>query len=144
MALGDDQYLVIAQKRTNRFVQFAGQGRFGMRIEVVSNQFLDPHKRLSRAQESELMALGWHPPTYVRRALPGEPTDGSCNYYIDAATPVPVELVARLAVYTLQRVFGVRHPGDLEYRAYGDEGGECGFSQLGVARARDEEGDQVQ
>ena len=53
--LDDDEFLIITRKDRHYFVQFAGQGGFGMRVEAVSNAYLEmkrscqsPHARNSR------------------------------------------------------------------------------------------------
>jgi hypothetical protein len=45
-ALEEDEYLIVGLKGTNRFVQFAGQGAHGMRVETVSNYYLPENERL--------------------------------------------------------------------------------------------------
>ena len=35
--LQEDQYLILSVKRSNRYVQFAVQGSFGIRVETTSN-----------------------------------------------------------------------------------------------------------
>ena len=40
--LKEDQFLIISAKQSSRFVQFAGQGSFGLRAEVAANVFLSP------------------------------------------------------------------------------------------------------
>ena len=47
-----------------------------------------------------------------------EPADGSPNYYIDAAPPVPYARLAALAITALRQVYRVRHPGELTYKAF--------------------------
>ena len=44
--LGEDQYLVISAKCAHRYVQFAGQGSFGLRVEATSNHYLAAGDRL--------------------------------------------------------------------------------------------------
>jgi hypothetical protein len=69
--LEEDQYLIVSAKKGNRFVQFACQGAWGMRVEVTSNQFLKAEGRLSRGQMSWLRSHGWNAPTgNVREATP--------------------------------------------------------------------------
>ena len=39
--LEEDQYLILSRKRgDSRFIQFAGQGSYGMRVETTSNDYL--------------------------------------------------------------------------------------------------------
>jgi hypothetical protein len=51
--LDEDQYLVINVKKSNRYVQFAGQGSYGLRAETASNHFLSKDERLDRKQVAE-------------------------------------------------------------------------------------------
>ena len=44
--LEEDQYLVISEKRGSAYVQFAGQGSFGVRAECVSNNYLSAVARV--------------------------------------------------------------------------------------------------
>lgn len=55
--LKEDCALVIAEKGTNHFVQFVGQGREGMRVETVSNAYLSCREKLSDRQVEALLAL---------------------------------------------------------------------------------------
>lgn len=115
--LSEDEFLVIEQKVSNRFVQFAAQGRYGMRVEAVANTFLPPAEHLSNQSIASLLSLGWHAPTYDLDKVSKEPPDGSPNFFLDAASPVPFERLAALAVTTLRDVYGVDHPGQLQYVA---------------------------
>ena len=121
--LEEDQYLVISAKRGDRFVQFAGQGSFGMRAETVSNGFLPKSEQLSDEQIKALVALGWSPPTGTpETSTPETEPDGSPNFFRDFAQPVRHEAIAKLAVRTLAEVLRVPHPGFLQYEAFGDDG----------------------
>jgi hypothetical protein len=136
-ALGDlseDEYLVISYKFADYFVQFAAQGPHGMRVEAVSNTYIDEHARLLQRAYQLLLTLGWNAPTYVPAEGVPEPADGSPNFYLDAAVPVPYATLASLAVATLRRVYGVRHPGELEYSAYSDSETSIRFPLLGIKR----------
>jgi hypothetical protein len=121
--LNGDEFLVICSKHDNRFVQFAGQGPFGMRAEAVSNAYLDAQERLSAMASDALIRLGWQPPTYVPEDESDNPVDGSPNFFLDIAPPVPWDRLAALAVVTLRDVFGIGHPGLIAYDAFA-EGGE--------------------
>lgn len=62
--LEEDQFLVLSVKRSSgRYVQFAAQGSFGMRMETASNSYLDKPERLDELQMSTLIDAGWHAPT---------------------------------------------------------------------------------
>ena len=88
-ALEEDEYLIVARKHTNVYVQFAGQGWHGMRAEAVSNAHILPLTTLLSVKQYEAMLrLGWQRPT----SLPEESdsdgrtprdVDGSCNFFVD-------------------------------------------------------------
>jgi hypothetical protein len=129
--LEDGQFLVVSvigtgveQDDTSYFVQFAGQGSEGLWGEAVANAFLADEKRLSDVAVGKLIAMGWRAPTH----LPETPLDeqdpqGSVNFSVDYAQPVPFADAARLACATLEEVYGVEHPGFLRYYAF-DRAGE--------------------
>ena len=135
-ALEEDEYLILMVKRSSYFVQFAGQGALGLRVEAVSSFYLPERETLSEAQHEALLKLGWHAPTKLPD-LPGiehEP-DGSPNYFLDLASPVDAARVAVIATNTLRHVFGASHPGRLEYRAFAEDGTSIRFPTLGIRRA---------
>jgi hypothetical protein len=132
--LGEDEFLVIGAKSTNYFVQFAGQGIHGMRVEATSNAYLDAKEKLPKRARKQLLVLGWQEPTYVPSEDAPEPAEGSSNYFLDIALPVPVEIVAALCIDTLRDVYGVRFPAELEYAAYVDEQTLIRFPLLGLKR----------
>ena len=134
--LEEDEYLVIGSKRRNHYVQFAAQGHHGMWIEAASNAFIDePADRLSDVQHEHLAALGWDGP---QEFAPGPQTlqvaSTQGNFFVDAAAPVPVATVARLACTTLHDVYGIPHPGDLEYVAFHRRGDSIRFPTLRLQR----------
>ena len=45
----EDQYLILSVKRSNRFVQFAVQGSFGIRVETTSNSYVSKEELLRTA-----------------------------------------------------------------------------------------------
>jgi tetratricopeptide (TPR) repeat protein len=132
--LENDAFLIVASKAEHYFVQFAGQGQHGMRAEAVSNTFIRPEVQLSETACRDLVRLGWKAPTYVPTKGVGEPADGSPNYYLEAATPVPHARLAALAVQTLRRVYRVRHPGELTYKAFAEDKTSIRFPLLKVQR----------
>ena len=84
-------------------MQFAGQGRFGIRPETVSNAYLCGDDRLSSGAERLLVALGWNRPTMTPAEDQAEgAVDGSPNWFLDVAWPVPFDEVAALATRTLR------------------------------------------
>jgi hypothetical protein len=128
--LAEDEYLVVSYKykATNYFIQFAAQGAQGMRAEAVSNSYIEPSAQLSSKACQHLLALGWNAPTYVPQPGVAEPPEGSSNFYLDAAPPVPYRTLAALGVETLRQVYRVRYPGELQYTAWADEGMSEGMS----------------
>jgi len=132
--LAEDEYLAVERKRTNLYVQFSAQGAFGMRAEAVSNTFLSGADTLSAVACEHLIEIGWNAPTYVPEDGVPEPADGSCNFYIDAANPVPWAYVAGLAVRTLREVHSARHPGDLQYSAKDADGDAVAVGNLKIRK----------
>lgn len=133
--LDEDEYLVIALKPTGGFVQFAAQGAHGMRVEAVSNAYLPESAQLSQSAATELVNLGWNAPTFVPVQGVQEPAEGSPNFYLDAAMPVPYARLAGLAVGSLRKVYLARHPGELEYSARGPKGMQIRFPSLKLKRS---------
>jgi hypothetical protein len=135
--IDEDEYLVIVTKRGNRFVQFAGEGAFGMRAESVSNAYLEEKWKLSRAAMARMQTLGWKRPTHDPRAEDTKhPIDGSPNFYIDASAPVPFASLAKLAVRTLREIHRVAHPGRLEYHAFTRDDGSIRIPSLKLRRVK--------
>jgi len=134
----EDEFLVISTKQGNQFVQFAGEGSFGMRIETISNEYRGAEHQLTNEQATALIALGWHPPTCTAKeeAEHHEP-HGSPNFYFDAKHPVRCNSIAQLAVSTLAEVLGVLHPGELQYCAYDTSDKVIEFPSLGLKQASD-------
>ena len=121
--LEEDQFLVISAKQGDRFVQFAGQGSFGIRAETASNAFLPKSEQLDDEQIKALGALGWSPPTGTpETSTPEADPDGSPNFFREFAQPVRHRAIAKLAVRTLAEVLRVPYPGFLHYEAFGDDG----------------------
>src|SRR3982750_4516244 len=86
--LAEGEHLVIAREATEYFIQFAGQGLCGMRVEAVSNAYLTPNCHLPDAALAQLVSLGWSRPTYIQSDVLFEPSEGAPNFFIDAAFPV--------------------------------------------------------
>lgn len=132
-ALAEDEYLIIARKRANQYVQFAGQGAYGIRAEAAGNGYIEPPELLlDERQYARMQRLGWSRPT----ALPGEPIkDGSPNFYVDVVTlPADLRELARLTTQTFRTVYGVEHPGMLHYEAFHCEGTSIRFPTLLIKR----------
>jgi hypothetical protein len=117
--LEEDQYLVITEKRGWAYVQFAGQGSFGVRAECVSNNYLDEAHALRAGQMTALGRIGWSAPTRTpEEASPKRQPEGSPNFFRDFDRSVPYDAVARMAVRSLAEVFEIPHPGYLQYEAF--------------------------
>jgi hypothetical protein len=112
--LDEDDFLIISAKKTGLFVQFAAQGQFGMRAEAISNNYLKG-KTLSQDACITMQNLGWNAPTNLPEESDpeGHTADGSPNFFIDAAPPVPHGAIASLAVATLRFVFPRRASGSV-------------------------------
>ncbi len=135
--LKEDQFLIISAKKSNRFVQFAGQGSFGLRAEVVANAFLSPGEWIDEAGLQELRHLGWSAPTGSPEAsTPEQAPDGSPNYFMQCPNPFDGTLLADIAVRTLRQVLGVSHPGFLEYESFDADGKRLSFPSLGLRKVR--------
>lgn len=135
-SLDEDQYLILSVKRTNRFVQFAAQGAFGMRAETTSNAYLPESERLGASQLTALAAAGWQGPTGdPAESTPELDPDGSPNFFIELQDPVPFQDVAELAVRTLAEILDVPHPGFLEYDAFDADGRAVLLPSLGLKHA---------
>lgn len=132
--LEEDEYLIISRKGTNRFVQFAGQGAHGMRVETVSNFYLPERQQFSEAQHDRLLQFGWNPPCNLPDQFGHEPV-GSPNYFLDLPQPVDFRYVALLAINTLLGPIGAEHPLDLEYRSLAATGESIRWPTLKLRRA---------
>ncbi len=134
--LEEDQYLIVSAKNSNRFVQFACQGAWGMRVEATSNHFLENKDRLNRRQMSWLRSHGWNAPTgNVKKATPAKDPNGSPNYYIDFPDPAKAGELARIAIEALVNGLEISHPSSLEYKAFDRDGKVFSFKQLGLKAA---------
>lgn len=135
-SLEEDEWLVLALKKHNRFVQFMNQGGAGFRAETVSDFYLKDDDRLSESDCARLLKLGWHAPTNLPDEFGFDP-DGSSNYFLDLALPVPLDELAALAVSTLVGVHGAHHPNTLEYSTGGADNNTIRLPNLGIRRASD-------
>ena len=135
--LQEDEFLIISFKRANYFVQFAAQGSFGMRAEASCNSFIEPEASLIDDQYAAMARLGWQRATELlsEHGVSGDP-DGSPNFFVDLVTPVNHVALGQLAVATFRTVYGVTHPGDLEYSSVGENGLSIRFPTLGLKRRR--------
>ena len=60
-------------------------------------------------------------PTNLPDYLAGHEPEGSPNYFLDLAAPVPVEVLAATTVRTLREGYQVLAPEDLEYEAFSNQ-----------------------
>jgi hypothetical protein len=128
--LGEDEYLVISCKRSNRYVQFAGQGNFGMRAEAAGNAYIEPEQaKLSNEDYAAMSRLGWQTPT-------GTVSDpkGSPNFYLDVSSPVEFDSLAQVAIRTFRQIYGLSHPGQLQYKSFDHGGTQIRFPSLRLKR----------
>ena len=133
--LDEDEWLVLNLKRRNRFVQIVNQGGAGYRAEAVSDFYLADGDRLSEHDRGALLELGWGAPTNLPDQF-GHRPDGSPNYFVDLAHPVPFHELALLAVNTLLHVHGAEHPSALEYSTGSHDHASIRFPNLGIRLAR--------
>jgi len=140
--LQEDQYLVISAKQSGLYVQFAGQGFYGIRMETISNHYLDRPEKLTDHQLRILAELGWNPPTEnIEDKSQDKDPEGSPNFYIDHSTPVAFDAVAEMTVKTLSQVHRIPHPGYLEYKAFDSHGNSLPVPGLGLKRATEHPSD---
>ena len=131
--LEEDQYLILSAKNSNRFVQFACQGVWGMRVEASSNHFLKDDDRLNRRQISWLRSHGWNPPTgKLNKSTPDKDPGGSPNFYIDFPAPVTAGDIAHIAIETLVNGLEISHPASLAYEAFDVNRKSLSFEELGL------------
>lgn len=133
--LDEDDYLIIAYKRANYFVQFAAQGTFGIRAEAACNACIQPPEAaLSVDDYKRMRTLGWNgaTETFEDNASPARDPDGSPNFFIDVAEPVDFAALAKLTVQTLRMVYHIGHPGELQYSAFSQDGTQIRFPTLRI------------
>ena len=134
--LKEDQYLIISAKSCNRYLQFACQGKDGMRVEVTSNHFLKGKNRLNRRQISWLCANGWNAPTgKLNESTPDKDPNGSPNYFVDLPAPVVVDDIAQMAIQALSFGLEIPNPALLAYEAFEANGRTLRFEELGTQRS---------
>ena len=133
LARGDS--LVVSHRTSDTFVQFAGDGRDGMRAEAISNDYVTGGRRLSAAAMRALVKCGWNRPTHSAAVEDARhPGEGSSNFYLDLERPVPFAQLAAMAVKSLREVYKVRLPGELQYNAFDDHDAQIRFPALKLRR----------
>jgi hypothetical protein len=128
--LQDGHFLILETREDDGYyVQFAAEGSQGMRVEAVSNRFLDSWRRLDRTALDRLRRLGWRPPTEIG--------DGPVNWWRSFDAPVPAADIATLAVATLTKAFDVGRAACLTYQAFSRDGAKILLPELGVEHHQD-------
>jgi hypothetical protein len=137
-ALEDGQCLILARRQGGGYVQVAAEEGGGLRVEAVSNHYLEGSARLDRARTGRLRRLGWLPPTHApgKKRLSRRERTGSPNFYRDLACEIDYAATAGLLVATLREVYGARSPGRLAYTAFADGRGDILLPTLGIEREK--------
>jgi hypothetical protein len=131
-AFEEHQYLILERQDRPWYVQFAAQGNYGLRTELVSNAYLGPEDQLPDAAVSTAASLGWQPPSDgPRESSATQDPDGSPNFFRDWERPVPFDEVAQFVVNTLIEVLDAYHPGQLHYKAFARDGTRILLPELG-------------
>ena len=137
-SMQEDEFLIISEKRSNRFVQFSAQGGFGIRAETTSNDYLDRGEKHSAEDHLALLALGWKSPTgNPAESTPTDDPDGSPNYFVEFSPGTPPEQIAALSIHTLADLYGISHPGKLEYDAFDHDGTPIEHKALKIQSVKD-------
>jgi len=131
--LEDTQYLILDRKPAGIYVQVTAENA-GLRIEAISNHYLEGDERLDRARIRRLRALGWLAPTYVPDTSKpiSRRRKGSPNYYRDLKGEVDYASVAAMLVATLREVYTVSRPSQLSYKAFDDDDRVILLPTLGI------------
>lgn len=137
-ALEEDEFLLVARKTSNYYIQFAGLGWHGIRGEAVSNNFIEsPEELLTEAQYSAMVRIGWNRATSLpSETLTKKNIHGSPNFFADADRGSDMNALAAISVKALRQVYGVPHPGMLTYEAFHTDGSCIRFPTLRIVRYR--------
>jgi hypothetical protein len=136
-ALGDEKerYLVLADRETFRYVQFAVRAGEELHAEAVSSKWLPEEMALGVEEIAAIGELGWAPPTEAH-GEPGGTAEGAPNFHRNFLPPVDFEAAARLAVRTLRDAFRTPHPARLEYEAFERGGTPILLPSMRILRRR--------
>ena len=100
-----------------------------MRVEAASNAYIVPAQaRLSPEGYVAMDQLGWQTPTVLPEGITDP--DGSPNFFVDLPSPVDFKSLSELAIRTFRRIYGLRHPGQLQYKAFSSGGAQIRFPTL--------------
>mgnify|MGYP000104585356 CR=1 FL=1 len=141
--LGTEDILIVAHRHINHFVQVAGYGNGALRIEAVSNTYIQPPSAaLTVAQYERMAELGWRRATDDAPELVTEVNDphGSPNFFLDVPSGSKRRPVAKLLIRTLREVYGVRNAAMLNYHAFNNMLGDFGFPDMPIDRRETVEG----
>lgn len=130
--LDDGEFLIVAIRGTNLYVQFGAQESFGIRAEATSNHYLPEHARLDGDQHVALLAMGWRPPMRRAGGAGSEVPAGSPNYSFDVPPLDSYAGLAQMAVKTLRTVFGATDVRQLEFGASGENDAAIRSRLLGI------------
>ena len=120
LAVLKDEFLVLSDRVTGRYLQFHVSPAEGVHAEAVANAWLPEERRLGEGQLRTLAALGWSEP------------GGAPNHHREFAAPVAFDALAALAVRTLATALEVPDPGRLEYRSFDGPGHRLVLPALGI------------
>lgn len=135
--LEEGQYLILSGARGPYYVQFAMEADSWLLAEAVGNAFLPKGQKLTKAQNTALLELGWKAPSDgSRRKRPQRGQEGSPNFHRRLEGTDELAGVATIAVQALRDVYGFRRPTSLRYRGFVGEGGEILLPTLGLGRSQ--------
>ncbi len=135
--LGKGDFMIIARRHVNHFVQVAGTTTGAFRIEAVSNTYIEPPSAaLTVEQYCYLTELGWRRATDDAPELVAKYNDpnGSPNFFIDVPAGTSVRQVAALLICTLREVYGIEGIEQLHYQAFSNSHGEFCFPDMPIRR----------
>ena len=127
---GKADYLLYLDGQAAGVIEAKKEGATLTGVEIQSGRYA---KGLSERDRELLLGLGWDAPTNLPDEF-GHRPDGSPNYYLDLANPVPLDEFAILAVNTLASVYGAEHPNALEYSTGSERNTSIRFPNLGIRR----------
>ncbi|CAA9353653.1 MAG: hypothetical protein AVDCRST_MAG29-2411 [uncultured Nocardioidaceae bacterium] len=109
------------------YIQIRAWGGDKLRIEALSNAYLDRTYALDEAGETRMLSLGWNAPTYPPQERPDA---GSENYWLDVERRMG-DRVAAMTTRAFREVWSIPHPVFLR----ADAAGETHPPDLGIADA---------
>jgi len=131
-ALNEGEFLIVAIRGTNLYVQFVVQESFRMRAEATSSHYPPDDARLDDDQHRALLGMRWRPPTHLPDGVGPQVPEGSPNYFFDVPPLDTYGYLAQMAVMTLNSVFGATDVQQFEYTASVEDGASIRFATLGI------------